>query len=73
MARIVRGQTLRLKRKEFVEAARASGVSTAASSARHIMPNCWASWSIYVTLTVPDVILTESFLSASSASACRSR
>jgi oligopeptide transport system permease protein len=63
MARIVRGQTLSLKRKEFIEAAHASGVSTFNIVRRHIIPNCLGPVVIYVTLTVPTVILTESFLS----------
>ncbi|MFM9843304.1 MAG: ABC transporter permease subunit [Dongiaceae bacterium] len=63
MARIVRGQTLSLKRKEFVEAAHASGVSTFNIIRRHIVPNTIGPVIIYVTLTVPTVILTESFIS----------
>lgn len=63
MARIVRGQTLSLKRKEFVEAAHASGVSTLNIIRRHIVPNTIGPVIIYVTLTVPTVILTESFIS----------
>jgi len=63
MARIVRGQTLALKRKEFIEAARASGGSTAAIIFRHIVPNVLGVVIVYVTLTIPQVILLESFLS----------
>ncbi len=63
MARIVRGQTLSLKRKEFVEAAHASGVSTFNIIRRHIVPNTLGPVIIYVTLTVPVVMLTESFIS----------
>lgn len=63
MARIVRGQTLSLKQKEFVEAARAAGVSSAGIVARHIAPNLLGPVVIYVTLTIPGVILAESFLS----------
>ncbi len=63
MARIVRGQTLSLKQKEFVEAARAAGVSNTGIIARHIIPNAVGPVVVYVTLTVPGVILTESFLS----------
>jgi oligopeptide transport system permease protein len=63
MARIVRGQTLSVRRKEFIEAAHASGVSNAAIILRHIAPNVVGPVIIYVTLTIPDVILTESFLS----------
>ncbi len=63
MARIVRGQTLSLKNKEFIEAARASGGSTASIIARHIVPNVLGVVIVYVTLTIPHVILLESFLS----------
>jgi len=63
MARIVRGQTLSLKTKEFIEAARASGGSTASIIARHIVPNVLGVVIVYVTLTIPQVILLESFLS----------
>jgi len=63
MARIVRGQTLSIKNKEFVEAARAGGVSTAKIIRRHIVPNLLGVVIIYVTLTIPQVILVESFLS----------
>ena len=63
MARIVRGQTLSLKQKEFIEAARAAGVSTP----RHHPPPHRAQRLgpvvVYVTLTIPAVILAESFLS----------
>ncbi len=63
MARIVRGQTLSVKRKEFVEAAHAGGVSNFKIILRHIIPNVLGPVIVYVTLTVPQVILTESFLS----------
>jgi oligopeptide transport system permease protein len=63
MARIVRGQTLSIKQTEFVEAARASGVGTPGMIARHIVPNVLGPVVIYVTLTIPSVILAESFLS----------
>lgn len=63
MARIVRGQTLSLKRKEFIEAALASGVGTASILARHIVPNVIGPVIIYATLTIPQMILFESFLS----------
>ncbi len=63
MARIVRGQTLSLKSKEFIEAARASGGSTAGIILRHIVPNVLGVVIVYVTLTIPQVILLESFLS----------
>ncbi|GAB4191520.1 MAG: oligopeptide ABC transporter permease OppC [Wenzhouxiangellaceae bacterium] len=63
MARIVRGQTLSLKNKEFVQAARAMGVPPKAIIMRHIVPNLLGVVIVYATLTVPQVILVESFLS----------
>jgi oligopeptide transport system permease protein len=63
MARIVRGQTLSLRRREFVEAARAAGVKPLAIVFRHIVPNVLGPVIVYVTLMIPVVILAESFLS----------
>ncbi|MDP3853708.1 ABC transporter permease [Phenylobacterium sp.] len=63
MSRIVRGQTLGLKHKEFVEAARAAGLTQGAIIAKHIVPNLLGPVVVYVTLTIPAVILAESFLS----------
>lgn len=63
MARIVRGQTLSLREREFVEAARLNGVSTARIIVRHIAPNLIGVVVVYVTLTIPQAILVESFLS----------
>ena len=63
IARIVRGQTLNLKGKEFVDAARAGGVSTTKIVFKHIVPNLLGLVVVYVALTVPQVILVESFLS----------
>jgi oligopeptide transport system permease protein len=63
MARIVRGQTLSVKQREFVEAARAFGVSHTAIIARHVVPNTLGPVIVYMTLTVPRVILLESFIS----------
>lgn len=63
MSRIVRGQTLTLKHKEFVEAARAAGLAQGGIIARHIVPNLLGPVVVYVTLTIPAVILAESFLS----------
>ncbi|MBV9997133.1 MAG: ABC transporter permease subunit [Caulobacteraceae bacterium] len=63
MARIVRGQTLSLKQKEFIEAARAAGLTRVAIIARHIVPNLLGPVVVYVTLTIPGIILAESFLS----------
>lgn len=62
-ARIVHGQTLQLKRREFIEAARATGLSTAAILARHVVPNLAGTVVVYAALTVPQMILFESFLS----------
>jgi oligopeptide transport system permease protein len=62
-ARIVRGQTLALKRREFVEAARATGLGTPAILLRHIIPNLVGPVIVYATLTIPQMILFESFLS----------
>lgn len=63
MARIVRGQTLGLKHREFIEAAEAGGVSTPNIIGRHIIPNLLGVVIVYITLTIPQVILIESFLS----------
>jgi oligopeptide transport system permease protein len=63
MSRIVRGQTLSLKQKEFIEAARAAGLPQSAIIRRHIVPNLLGPVVVYVTLTIPAVILAESFLS----------
>ncbi|MBM3540024.1 MAG: ABC transporter permease subunit, partial [Alphaproteobacteria bacterium] len=63
MARIVRGQTLSLKRREFIEAARATGVRPLTIIRRHIVPNTLGPVAVYVTLTIPHVMLVESFIS----------
>jgi oligopeptide transport system permease protein len=63
MARIVRGQTISLKHREFVDAARLAGVSTAGIIWRHITPNLFGVVIVYLTLTIPQAILFESFLS----------
>jgi oligopeptide transport system permease protein len=63
MARIVRGQTLSIKAREFIEAARAAGVPTRRIITRHVIPNVMGPVVVYVTLTIPQVILIESFLS----------
>jgi oligopeptide transport system permease protein len=62
MARIVRGQILSLKEKEFVEAARMSGTGPAGILFKHLVPNTLGVVVVYTTLTVPAVILQESFL-----------
>jgi oligopeptide transport system permease protein len=63
MARIVRGQVLTLKNREFVLAARAGGVSTPKIIFRHVVPNTIGPVIVYATLTVPSVMLQEAFLS----------
>ncbi len=63
MARIVRGQTITLKSREFIEAAEAAGVAPFTIVRRHIVPNVLGPVVVYVTLTIPAVILAESFLS----------
>ena len=63
MARIVRGQTLSLKNKDFIEAARAAGATERQVIVRHIIPNLLGVVAVYVSLTFPQVILVESFLS----------
>jgi oligopeptide transport system permease protein len=63
IARIVRGQTLALKRTEFVDAARAIGVGPGAMLWRHIVPNLAGTIIAYATLAIPQMILFESFLS----------
>ena len=63
MSRIVRGQTLALRHREFVEAAEAAGVSTPMIILRHIVPNLLGVVAVYATLLVPLMILAESFIS----------
>jgi len=63
MSRIVRGQTLSLKRQEYVQAAEALGVKPIGILLRHIIPNMLGPIVIYITLLVPQVIILESFLS----------
>ncbi len=63
MARIVRGQALMLREREFIEAAVVGGSGTLRIVSRHIVPNLLGPVIVYATLTVPQVILTESFLS----------
>ncbi|NBJ10823.1 ABC transporter permease subunit [Microvirga arsenatis] len=63
MARIVRGQTLSIKRQEYVQAAEALGVETKGIIRRHVIPNTLGPVVVYMTLMVPRVILLESFLS----------
>ena len=63
MARIVRGQVLSLKERQFVTAARALGQSHAKILTRHLLPNLAGIILVYLTLTIPAVIIDESFLS----------
>lgn len=63
MARIVRGQTLTIKRQEYVQAAEAMGVDDGGILRRHVIPNTLGPVVVYMTLLVPKVILLESFLS----------
>jgi ABC-type dipeptide/oligopeptide/nickel transport system permease subunit len=63
MARIVRGQVLSLREREFVLAARAAGAGDLWILGRHVLPNALGPVVVYATLTVPGVILLESFLS----------
>ncbi|MCS0467531.1 ABC transporter permease subunit [Burkholderia mallei] len=63
MARVVRGQTLSLRTREFVDAARAIGVTPAAIVRRHIVPNLLGVVVVYATVSVPAIVLTESVLS----------
>jgi oligopeptide transport system permease protein len=63
MARIVRGQVLTLKNQEFVLAAQAMGVRNLYLFFRHILPNILGTIAVYATLTIPQVMLLEAFLS----------
>jgi len=63
MARIVRGQVLALKNQEFVLAAQAMGVRNLSLFFRHILPNILGTIAVYATLTIPQVMLLEAFLS----------
>lgn len=63
MARIVRGETLALRRREFIEAARATGVAGPSILLRHVVPNLLGPVLVYATLGVPQMIVFESFLS----------
>ncbi len=63
MARIVRGQTMSIRQREFIEAAVASGAGTARIIVRHVIPNAMGPVIVYATLTVPQIIMFESFLS----------
>lgn len=62
-ARVIRSQVLSLRRRPFVEAATAAGSRGPGIFTRHILPNLWGTVMVYATLTVPQAILQESFLS----------
>ncbi len=63
MARVVRGQVISLKTEPFIEAARSLGAGRTRIIVRHLLPNLFSIVLVYLTLTVPRVILFESFLS----------
>ena len=63
IARIARGQTLSLRQREFIEAARVGGMTSAQIIRRHVIPNLLGIVVVYLTLTIPTVILIEAFLS----------
>jgi oligopeptide transport system permease protein len=63
MARIVRGQVMSIKRMEYIEAARSLGLSNPRIVLRHILPNVLGPVIVYTTLTIPNVMLIEAFLS----------
>ena len=63
MARIVRGDVLQLKQQEFVLAAKALGASNTRILIRHLIPNCIGSIMVTLTLSIPEAIFTEAFLS----------
>ena len=63
MARIIRGQAISLKKKEFIEAAQVSGTSTWKIVLKHIIPNTLGIVAVYISLLIPTLILFESFLS----------
>jgi peptide/nickel transport system permease protein len=63
VARVVRGQTLSLREREFVEAARASGATTRGVIFRELLPNLWAPVIVIVSLSLPGYVATESTLS----------
>jgi ABC-type dipeptide/oligopeptide/nickel transport system permease subunit len=63
MARIVRGQVLSLRHRAFIDASRVLGASHARILLRHILPNVYGVIIVYLALTIPSIILYESFLS----------
>jgi oligopeptide transport system permease protein len=63
MARIIRGQVLSIREKEYIDSAIMSGISKSRIIIRHVLPNALGPIIVYTTLTIPSVILLESFLS----------
>ncbi len=63
LARVVRGQTIALRHREFVEAAVAGGARPLAIVYRHVLPNLLGLVAVYASLLIPDMIMVESFLS----------
>ncbi len=63
MARVVRGQTLSIRRREYIEAAVASGAGTARIILKHVVPNLLGPVTVYATLTIPQLMMFESLLS----------
>jgi oligopeptide transport system permease protein len=63
MSRVVRGQVISLKNEPFIEAARSLGAGHARIILRHILPNVFSVVLVYLTLTIPKVMLFEAFLS----------
>ena len=63
MSRVVRGQVISLKNEQFVDAARVTGASPPRIIFRHLIPNVMAIVIVYLTLTIPSIMLFESFLS----------
>ncbi len=63
MSRVVRGQVISLKQNQFIEAARTIGAGRARIVFRHLLPNVLSVVIVYLTLTIPNVMLFEAFLS----------
>lgn len=63
MARIIRGQVLSIREKEYIDSAIMTGIPKSRIISRHILPNAIGPIIVYTTLTIPNVILLESFLS----------
>ena len=63
MARVVRGQVISLKHEQFIEAARTLGAGPPRIIFRHLVPNVYSVVIVYLTLTIPSVMLFEAFLS----------